>query len=703
MHTPIMPLTSFSMERVSCLWHKNASLSLPRCQIGLSTGRESLRQPIPITGVQRSRILRKFKGQRRIPSTYGRPNLRTVIASAQRSGALDQRAIDLRLDMASHTGRVDLSDCGLEAIPARLFEVTDLQDLSLAGNRIRELPREIARLTQLRRLGLAGNQLTALPEEIGSLEQLEGLYLHGNLIRAVPEQIGQLARLKVLALAGNCLQELPSSVARLTGLVNLSVAGNLLKSLPSAIGELRDLKALALHGNFLEALPESLGQLSSLEQLWLQGNRLREVPGSIGGLVAVKEMSLADNRLELLPDTIQGLRALQMLLLYGNALRALPRDWAGLKQLRSLWLEGNPLDGPALAAALESMAHVRVVGIDMEQASRLPADTLANALRRGFLRLGETVATGRDGDGAHLNADGSTARMAHGDRSDNAAQPAMLQGYFKLVRAPSGSEAEDEPTDRPQPGNNGHPGASSSTRQPSVSAGTEQANVLVVAFGSAPGVPNWAGLLRRVREGLLPEQRRRFDILYLVDGQRAWFSPERIEEGEHGHDGGGAHASGEQDGAPQTAGEAANPYAMRLRAFLSSGRYARVMMLGDSMGGSAALLFSPFATSVLAFCPQVDLVSASIRPGWPEAELCSFRDALQQNVAKSRARITIHCGRWSHDVDQARLLPKSKVKLVVHDIDDHRAAKVLDTGGELVKIVQAALASEMWEASTVSV
>ena len=34
-------------------------------------------------------------------------------------------------------------------------------------------------------------------------------------------------------------------------------------------------------------------------------------------------------------------------------------------------------------------------------------------------------------------------------------------------------------------------------------------------------------------------------------------------------------------------------------------RYQRVLMLGDSMGATAALLFSDLATSVQAFTPQV--------------------------------------------------------------------------------------------------
>ena len=35
-----------------------------------------------------------------------------------------------------------------------------------------------------------------------------------------------------------------------------------------------------------------------------------------------------------------------------------------------------------------------------------------------------------------------------------------------------------------------------------------------------------------------------------------------------------------------------------------TGRYSRVLMLGDSMGATAALMFSPLATAVHAFTPQ---------------------------------------------------------------------------------------------------
>ena len=73
-----------------------------------------------------------------------------------------------------------------------------------------------------------------------------------------------------------------------------------------------------------------------------------------------------------------------------------------------------------------------------------------------------------------------------------------------------------------------------------------------------------------------------FDVLYVVDPARNWF------------DLGGDAVEGDSGGLY---------YAERLRQYTR--RYEHVVMVGDSMGATAALAFSDQATAVLAFCPQV--------------------------------------------------------------------------------------------------
>ena len=47
-----------------------------------------------------------------------------------------------------------------------------------------------------------------------------------------------------------------------------------------------------------------------------------------------------------------------------------------------------------------------------------------------------------------------------------------------------------------------------------------------MAFASAPGTPNWQGLLRRVREDQ-DRPAHDFDILHVVDAARAWYQGQR--------------------------------------------------------------------------------------------------------------------------------------------------------------------------------
>ena len=60
-------------------------------------------------------------------------------------------------------------------------------------------------------------------------------------------------------------------------------------------------------------------------------------------------------------------------------------------------------------------------------------------------------------------------------------------------------------------------------RQVVAEDGTRGERALVVAFGSAPCVPNWGGLLKRVKELCTDPAHRCFDVLFVVDPSRAWY------------------------------------------------------------------------------------------------------------------------------------------------------------------------------------
>lgn len=51
-------------------------------------------------------------------------------------------------------------------------------------------------------------------------------------------------------------------------------------------------------------------------------------------------------------------------------------------------------------------------------------------------------------------------------------------------------------------------------------------------------------------------------------------------------------------------------------------------------------------------CAQVDLRTASLRPGRDGAWLGRLTERLMAQVGASRADITVHCSTWQHDLDQ---------------------------------------------------
>ncbi|MEW5305440.1 MAG: hypothetical protein WDW36_007979 [Sanguina aurantia] len=579
------------------------------------------------------------------------------------------KALRIIMDGARSHGKLDLTDFRLQALPEEVWDIDGLEELSATGNCLASLPDSISRLTALKRLGLAGNLLTSLPDSIGSLAKLEGLWLHGNMITELPESIGGCGKLQQLSLAGNCLTAVPSSISRLTALADLNLSGNSLCSLPPTLGNLPSLKHLALNGNALTRLEEGLlSGCGAVTELLLMGNQLATLPESIGALTALQELSVADNRLQQLPASFGALTALHKLYLYGNRLTSLPSTLTGCTSLRTLWLESNPLSGPGLAevaAMVAPLTGLSALGLDTAQAELLTPEAvtaLGSRLKAApILGHGPGYFKLQLGPCATHTAPyvGSSGRGGanSGDSSSNGgtiSSSSSSSEHSVLSNASDSSVADSA-------------GSGSCAGLPTVSALAGLSQVLVVAFGSAPGLPNWGGMLGRMYSAAKEDSHRSYDVLYVVDPSRLWYE-------------GGDAATFQR------------LYYDRLRRYTR--RYSHVVMVGDSMGASAALMCSPLATAVLAFCPQVDLATSSIRPARSPAWQQSLGATLLAAVEESTADITVFTGTWQHDIDQVHSLPK-KVRHTIFPADSHRLALHLERQGKLMPIVQEVLLQQM--------
>ena len=98
---------------------------------------------------------------------------------------------------------LDLSGQGLTAVPAYVFDRTDLESLNVSHNALHgALQAEVRHLAALRSLDLSYNAFTGVPAEVGQLAALEYLNLSHNPITGLPYELGNLSHLKRLDLRG---------------------------------------------------------------------------------------------------------------------------------------------------------------------------------------------------------------------------------------------------------------------------------------------------------------------------------------------------------------------------------------------------------------------------------------------------------------------------------------------------------------------
>ncbi|XP_054415476.1 leucine-rich repeat and death domain-containing protein 1 isoform X4 [Pongo abelii] len=121
--------------------------------------------------------------------------------------------------------------------------------LAIAGlNRARPLP-VLQRSRSRRGRPQVKRRLTRLPGELSNMTQLKELDISNNAIREIPRNIGELRNLVSLHAYNNQISYLPPSLLSLNDLQQLNLSGNNLTALPSAIYNLFSLKEINFDDN----------------------------------------------------------------------------------------------------------------------------------------------------------------------------------------------------------------------------------------------------------------------------------------------------------------------------------------------------------------------------------------------------------------------------------------------------------------------
>ena len=252
------------------------------------------------------------------------------------------------------------------------------------------IPDDLGKLTNLQSLSLQGNRLTgSIPDELGSLTALTELWLQGNyrldpgddaatdddeivggLEGSIPAELGNLTALEYLSLAKNDLSGgIPETLGDLNNLIWLYLSENALDgSIPATLSNLGDLKRLHLENQRGDKLTGNIPDLSTLnenlEELYLNGNKLDgEIPSSITSLGALKKLYLNDNKLTgMIPEDLRDLRDVTHVDLRNN-------EFSGCISNNVVEWAGDP--GP-------EQTNDRHVNRDGEGATDIELDTVLN-------------------------------------------------------------------------------------------------------------------------------------------------------------------------------------------------------------------------------------------------------------------------------------------------------------------------------------
>jgi Leucine-rich repeat (LRR) protein len=212
---------------------------------------------------------------------------------------IHKKEVNKRLQVASHTLKLDASGIGIKNIPENVFLLTQLKAVWLHENQIFKVPAEIGDLKEVTQIRLFSNNLKFLPAEIGQLRTLQVLWLQKNDLLCLPRELGLCTNLTILNVAQNSrLTQLPIELNTLKDLKQFTLDAPVFHFPPSDIAsrsptmimsylkryaEARKTNILDLHASNATTIPYMMHELlPSLTAIHAISCRIPVLPPQLG-------------------------------------------------------------------------------------------------------------------------------------------------------------------------------------------------------------------------------------------------------------------------------------------------------------------------------------------------------------------------------------------------------------------------------------
>eukprot|EP01046_Picozoa_sp_COSAG06_P015786 COSAG06_NODE_1023_length_11042_cov_2.398337_1_plen_2013_part_00 len=572
----------------------------------------------------------------------------------------------------------------LSCLPACLADLPELHTISLQSNRFARIPCVVLRCVHLKTLRWGIQTVVPAPEPHGGMvaEDFEAkLEAISHAVAAIEDQIeldpDNMQLLKdlqhlhrqhseVVAIS----TESPDTAKPMEEEASLETAG--------VFGS-RELRVLEMEANRETSLAQIPTENTVLTAVLASFNQLGEVPAQLTAFgTSLKRLQLGSNSIAHVDDQVlRALSGLTCLMLEGNRLRELPASVGELLQLRELAIYGNQLqEFPSELGQCASLtkldAHhncLETLPLGMAKLAQLKSLYLQNNRLCGLTALRERVLRHLPllnlGLGANcfdlaeaFEQPGTRVGLAWNHGEPPASLRGVLTDHFATVDHLYDPASKDE-----------------------------RGEILLVAFAAqGPGMQQWASPTAAIRAAGLS-----IDTLYLADPSNSYYmrSPERQPQWEQGQ------SEPKLEGTTSIA-DGPTYYAALIEKHAKHYE-KRVMIVGSSMGATAALLHARCAQRVLAFGPRVDLelTHGSFLAPYQRAA-CNDRvmDALKE---MTHADVSVHVGAGNlEDVLQARLISGLRsVRVEHHDTFHHNVPMYLEREGLLVPLLKRELLALM--------
>jgi Leucine-rich repeat (LRR) protein len=181
-----------------------------------------------------------------------------------------------------------------------------------------DLPKDVLAMTNLTELNLDFNEIRELPGTITVLKGLKSLSINENLMRTIPMEIEYMDRLERISMLNTPIEDLPLGLCHMTSLTELRSYTHELIPRPE-VGKIStdeviertfnlldtfehmikafETRRLDLSDMELSFFPNEAFQISTLTELNIGMNKFEGVPGIIGNLNNLQLLNLAFNYL----------------------------------------------------------------------------------------------------------------------------------------------------------------------------------------------------------------------------------------------------------------------------------------------------------------------------------------------------------------------------------------------------------------------